>query len=147
MALLKQEINPMRITIFPNYNKFRNNYAITSEYVKIIKQFRKFILAFADQNSYVNIHQCTTMLENKEIAKSLLKNPILVRSDLANEPWEQYTSTSPSNSKSENKSVLAFGGWNNRKPYSYITDKFEYRTINSIKGTEYELICADINYY
>lgn len=142
------ELNPKRITIFPNYKQFNNPFSDENikNSIERIKRFREAVSDFVKNGGYTNIHKVTLSLDEKIIRKTLLTNPMLVRNDLSNQRWKIYSSTAPWNNPPQNQNVLALGGYGERKPYSYIPQKLIYNTINTDNGRIFELIFANIDY-
>lgn len=142
LETLKKEINPKRITIFPNYKKFPNakNYPENKKYFEKIKKFRSLCNDFAKNNGYVNVHGVTLGQSEKELEINLLRNPMLIREDIADEPWDVYTSTSPAHGVPHNYSTLAIGGFGKRKIYSYMGKTFSYQTFRTCEHLEGEVV-------
>jgi hypothetical protein len=152
LETIKKELNPKRITIFPNYNGLPNivlHPEKKGEALKKIRRFRQLVMDFADNNGYVNIHIGTTKLDEESIFATKdthIRNPMLVRKDMANERWKTYTSTDPRYGRNLDYNVLAFGGYGDRKVYSYIKDNLVYHTIHIPDVRIFELLKIDLKY-
>lgn len=148
LQILGKVLKPKRITVFPNYKKFNNLFAPQNRdvYINKIRRFRETVNAAANKYKYRNIHKASEKTDDKSILRYPLANPMLLREDVAQETWKSYSSTAPWNNPPKNQNVLAIGGFGERKPYSYIPNKFCYITKNTETERSFELVFSDITY-
>ncbi|MFC1723798.1 radical SAM protein [Nanoarchaeota archaeon] len=138
-----EELNPQRITLFPNYKKISGRPKIESK--PKIEKMREVVREFVARGMF---YDEANMMLKKIDDDNLLANHTFIRKGIADNVWGKiYNSSSPWNhTRPRDQNVLAFGGWGIRKPYSYIGDTFWYQTVIDESGIKYELRKADIFY-
>ncbi|MBL7050536.1 radical SAM protein [Candidatus Woesearchaeota archaeon] len=149
LKISTQILKPNRITIFPNYYQLiglhQINNKLSEEHPKVfekVQQLRDLLKEFDTKEYFLSEIPSKVTLENYK------KNYYLFKKNKFTNVIYNCSGWKIKNCRRFilNQNVLSFGGAGDRKPYSYISDKFCYENILNKNKYLFKIIYANINY-